>query len=99
MVGAELQNIFTGLLEVAVLAGAAVYAGLVVTNYRTEGAQIRPRVDFHDPTRSAERLAVWLGARSLALAVRMGTPVFGMLSEASADVGDWFLSHRHRESQ
>jgi len=98
VVAVELQNIFSGLLELAVLAGAALYAGLVLTNYRTEGAQIRPRVDFHDPTRSAERLAVWLGIRSLELAVRVGTPVFGMLSEASADVSDWFLSHRHRES-
>ncbi len=99
MVGTELHSIFGGLLELAVLAGAALYVGLVLTNYRTEGAQIRPRVDVHDPTHSAERLAVWMGVKAVGFAVRVGTPVFGMLSEASADVGDWFLSLRHRESQ
>ena len=99
MVEAELHNIFSGLLELAVLAGAALYAGLVLTNYRTERAQIRPQVDLQDPTHSAERLAVWLGVKGLGLAVRVGTPVFGMLSEASADVGEWFLSHRHHQTR
>ncbi len=59
---------------------------------------VRPRVDWRDPAHSAEHLAVWLGVKALALAVRVGTPIFGMLSEASAEVGDWFLSHRHDES-
>jgi hypothetical protein len=49
--------------------------------------------------RSAQRLVVWLGVKALALAVRMATPIFGMLSEASAEVGEWFLSHRHHEAQ
>ena len=96
MTGLELRSIFGGLLELAVLAGAAVYAGLVLTNYRLAEARVRPRIDLHDPARSAERLAVWLGVEALTLGVRVGTPIFGMLSDASADVGDWFLARVHQ---
>lgn len=99
MVGAGLQGIFSGLLKLALLAGAAFYAGLVLMTYRTDDAAHRPQVDWHDPVRTTERWAVWLGARTLAVPVWAGTYVFGMLSEASADVGEWVLSHRHDESQ
>jgi hypothetical protein len=99
MVGANLQGIFTGLLHLALLAAAAFYTGLVLMSYLAHGPHYRLQVDWHDPKHSAERLAMWLGVRSLALTLRVVTPVFGMLSEASAEVGDWFLSHRHHESR
>lgn len=44
--------------------------------------------------RSAERWLVWLGVRVLGLAGRATAPVFAMLSEASAEVGEWVLHHR-----
>jgi hypothetical protein len=94
-----LQGLLMGLLELALLAGAALYAGLVLTSYRTEGRNLVPHVDRRDLTHSAERLAVWPGVMALALVVQVATPIFGMLSEASAEVGEWFLSQRHRESQ
>ncbi len=95
----DLRSIFSGILELTFLAGAALYAGLVLASYRTDGPRVRPRVDWRDPAHSAERLAVWLGVIALAFAVRVATPIFEMLSEASAEVGEWFLSHRHDESQ
>jgi hypothetical protein len=97
--GVDLQSIFTGCLKLAVVAGAALYTGLVLMNYRTDGPHVRPRVDLRDPAHSAERLAVWLGVKALALAVRVATKIFGMLSEASAEVGEWFLDRGHREPQ
>ena len=99
MSSTNLQSIFSGFLELALLAGSAFYAGLVVVSYLTYGPHPRPRVDLHDPAHSAEYLAVWLGVKILALALRAGSRIFGMLSEASADVGDWFLSHRHPETR
>jgi hypothetical protein len=98
VVGADLHSILSGFLKLAFLAGAALYAGLVFMSYRTEGSHPYPQVDWRDPAHSAERWAVWLGVKALALAVRMATPIFGMLSEASAEVGEWFLSRRHHES-
>ena len=92
--GTELRTIVGGLVNLALLAGALLYAGLVLISYRATSSAVRPRVDLRDPAQSAERLAVWFGVLALAFGIRVATPVFGMLSEASADVGDWFLSHR-----
>ena len=98
MVGTDLHSIFSGFLKLAFLAGVALYAGLVLMSFRTEGAHLRPQVDLRNPAHSAERLAVWLGVMALALAKRGTAKVFGMLSEASAEVGEWFLRLRHHES-
>jgi len=95
----DVRNIFSSILELAFLAGAALYTGLALESYRTDGPRLRPQVDWRDPAHSAEHLAVWLGVVALALAVRVATPIFEMLSEASAEVGEWFLSRRHDESQ
>jgi hypothetical protein len=67
-------------------------------SYRTNGPHYRPHVNLHEPARSAERLLVWLGVKILAFALRLGVPVFGMLSEASAEVGEWYLRHRDPEA-
>ena len=98
MFGIDFQSIFGGVLKLALLAGAALYASLVITSYRTEGSPLRPRIDWRDPAHSAERLSVWLGVKALALAVRVGTPIFEMLSEASAEVGEWVLVRRRHET-
>jgi hypothetical protein len=97
MVGTSLQSVLTGFLWLILLAGAAVYIGVVI-NCWASGLHVRPQVDWRDPAHSAERLAVWLGVRALALAVRVASPIFAMLSEASAEVGEWFLGQRHHES-
>lgn len=77
------------------LVSLVFYATLVLVSYRTRGLQPLPRVKFRDPIRSAERLALWSGVRLLALLARVARSVYGLLSEASADVGDWYLSRRH----
>jgi len=99
VVWANLHSIFGGFLKLALLAGAALYTGLVLTNYLAGCPQARPRLDLRDPARSAQRWAVWQGVKALALAVRVATRILGMLSEASAEVGEWFLERRHHESQ
>jgi len=95
----DVQSIFSGFLELVVLGGLALYTGLVVVSYLTYRPRPRPRVDLRDPARSVEHLAVWLGVNILVLAVRAGGRVFGMLSEASADVGEWFLSRRRPQTR
>ena len=99
MVATDLNSIFSGFLKLAILAGGVLYARLVLMSYRTNGPHYRLRIDRKDPARSAERLLVWLGVKALALVVRIAVPIFGMLSEASAEVGEWFLRHRTPETQ
>ena len=79
----------------AVIAGAAFYGTFVLISYFTHGLRPRPRIEFSHPARLAENMAVWLGVKAVAVGVRAGKPVFAMLSEASADVGDWFLNLRN----
>jgi len=90
----ELTNLFTGLLKLALLTVAVLYAGLVLMSYGTDGSRQRPRIDFRDPVTSAERLFTWLGVVVLAWSVRSAARTLAMLSETSAVVGEWFL-RRH----
>ena len=98
MIGMDLHSIISVFVKLAFLAAAATYSGLVLMSYLTNGAHLRPRFDLRGPARSAQRLAVWLGVMALALAVRAAARIFAMLSEASAEVGEWFLSRRHHET-
>lgn len=91
----DFHSIISGFLKLVLLAGGTFYAGLVLTSYRTEGAHPRPEFNWRDPAHSVEHWAVWLGVKAVTLAEPPAMAIFGMLSEASADVGEWFLSRRH----
>jgi hypothetical protein len=95
VISVDWHSIATDVLALVVFVGAAFYGAYVLITYLTYGARPRPHVDLLEPARSAENLAEWAGVNTVALGVRVATPVFAMLSEASADVGDWFLrNHR-----
>jgi hypothetical protein len=96
---AMISLVLAGLLKLLVVAGAAVYAGLVLMSYRTDGPHSALRLDLFDPARSAERLVVWLGVKAVAAVLRIGGGLFGALSEASAEVGEWFIRRRDPEVQ
>ncbi len=93
VVGIEIPNIVSGFLNVLFLAGAVFYAAVVTRSYLTDAPHRRPRITWRRPVESAGRLALWLGVQVLGLVVRLATPIFAMLSEASAELGEWFLSH------
>jgi hypothetical protein len=95
----DLHSIFVGILELTLLGVTAFYAGFVLLSYLTYGPRPRPQFELREPTRSAENLAVWAGIKLVALLVPVGRPILAMLSEASAEVGDWFLSNLHHESR
>ncbi len=95
MASLDWQGLLNGLLQLALLAGAIFYITLVALSYFEDKTHARPRFDFRDPAHSLEHLAVWVGVAALVLAVRVVTPIFAMLAEASAEVGDWFLNGRH----
>ncbi len=92
-------TVLTTAIDWTVLAGAAFYGTFVFITYFTEGSRPRPQIDFSRPARLAENYAVWMGVQAVAVSVRAGKPVLSMLSEASADVGDWFLSNLDHQSR
>jgi hypothetical protein len=71
-----------------------LYAGLVLMAYRTEGERHRLRLDKRDPAGSAAQLLVWAGVRAMATVVRVGRTALEMLSDASAEVGEWYIRRR-----
>lgn len=89
-----LQVVFWTVLKFMLAALAFLYGGLVLMVYRTDGPRFQLRVNWQDPFRSAPQLMVWLGVRALAAIVRIGSGTWDMLSEASADLGEWYVRRR-----
>ena len=79
------------LLTWLAVAAAALYVGLVLMRYRTDGPRYRLNFNPQDPARSAQNLAVWVGVKVLEGCVRIARPILTMLLEASAEVGEWFM--------
>ena len=98
MASIDWRSLLTDILAFAVLIGAAFYAVFVLLSYVTYGVRPRPQVNLHDPADAAEKMAEWAGVSLVAVSVRTMTPVFAMLSEASAEVGDWFLRNHHPQT-
>jgi hypothetical protein len=73
---------------------AVLYAGLVALAWRTEGEDYRLGWDWNDIARSTEQFAVWAGVRAVAGVGRAAKTLFDVLSEASADLGEWFVHQR-----
>jgi hypothetical protein len=93
------STLFQGFFRLLLVAGGLLYAGLVLMSYRTDGGHFRLKFDLRDPARSAERLLVWLGVRAIDTVIRLAKPVYYMLAEASAEVGEWFIRRRSPEVQ
>jgi len=96
---AMVSAVLAGILKLLLVAGAALYAGLVFMSYRTDGPRCPLRLEPSDPARSVERLWVWLGVKGVAAVIGIGWGLFNMLSEASAEVGEWFVRRRNPEVQ
>jgi hypothetical protein len=91
--------LLAGIVKLLMVAGMLLYTGLVLMSYRTDGPDAPLRVNYADPARSVERIMVWLGVRALAVGLGIATAVFNLLSEASAEVGEWFIRRRSPEVQ
>ena len=73
------------------VAAGALYAGMVLMRYRTDGPHYRLSFELRDPVRSVEHLVVWLGVKVLEVCVWFTRAILNMLLEASAEVGEWFI--------
>lgn len=86
-------------LSLLIVAVVVVYTGLVLMTYSTDGPRFRVRPRLADPLRSLERLLLWFGVKTLALVIRALRAPLAVLSEASAEVGEWFVARRGEEAQ
>ena len=87
----HLSIVFGALLKLLTVAAGALYAGIVLMRYRTNGPHYRLNFELRDPARSVEYLLIWLGVKVLDACVRFTKVVFNMLLEASAEIGEWII--------
>jgi hypothetical protein len=86
-----LSIVFDHLLNWLAVAVGALYAGMVLMRYRTEGPHYRLSFELRDPAWSVVHLVVWLGVKVLQACLWCGKAILNMLVEASAEVGEWFM--------
>ena len=98
MVRIGIADVFTLFLKLTVLGGLALYSGRVLMRYFSGASLVRPEFDRHNPAVAAEQWAEWLGVKAVGVGVRGLIQLLAILSEASAEVGEWFLEHRHHET-
>jgi len=89
------QDIAVALIKTGLMVAGVLYAVEVLVNCLSFGEHRRPQFDSSRRIRSVWRLSVWAGVAAAHLVMRMSRPLINMLSEASADVGEWAVTHRH----
>jgi hypothetical protein len=82
-----------------VIAAVAAYGGLVFMSHSTLPSRYPLRLDLGRPGRSALGLLVWWGVEALRAVMRVPKYLLDLLSESSADVGEWVMSRRGPEGQ
>jgi hypothetical protein len=93
------ETLFWGAVKLLLLGAGILYVGLVLMAYRLEGPRIRLRIYPGDPGRSALDLLVWLGVKIFAGIGHAAKATLDVLSDTSADVGEWCLHRRGRAPQ
>jgi hypothetical protein len=87
-----LQYILWTVLKLALFSAVVVYAGAVLVSYSHEGSGYSFRFNRRRPAWTAEHVLVWFGVKLVGGMVRVGRPALNMLSEASAEVGEWVIA-------
>lgn len=87
-------TLFLGTVMLILLGMAVLYSVYVLITLRTEGIHYQLKLDSSDPARSAERVLVWLGVRTLDTILAGLKAGLGIPQDTSADVGEWVLHRR-----
>ncbi len=75
-----------------------LYAGLVLMSYKIDRPGYQLRTSPGHPTWAVNQVLVWVGVKAVATILRAGKSTLDILSEASAEVGEWFLGRRRVEA-
>ncbi|HEY6292704.1 MAG TPA: hypothetical protein VI455_14235 [Terriglobia bacterium] len=89
------QELLWALLRMGLVAVGLYYVVAVLTTYFRSRTQRPSSFNRKDLLRSAEHLLISGGVITVAVVVSLVRPLANMLSEASAEVGEWAIS-RHQ---
>jgi hypothetical protein len=89
-----LQEVVRGAMKIGLAGLGLLYAIEVIRMYAKAGEHERPAFDPAEVIESTERLLIWVGVILIRVSIRISRPVLDVLSEASADLGEWALA-RH----
>ena len=89
------QELISGLVRMGLVAAGVFYAVQVLIAYAKHESLQRPAFDRNDRLQSAGDLLVWAGVLTVWTVGRLARPLVNMLSEASAEVGEWAIARRH----
>jgi hypothetical protein len=81
-----------GPVKVSLVAVGVFYLIQALLTYKKSDQDQRPVFDRRNLIKSSGQLLAWVGNGALGVSVKLGRPVFDMLCDASADVGEWVLS-------
>ena len=93
------EMLVAGAVKLGLVASGVFYVVLVLTTYAREGPHYRLHLEWGDPTRSVERLLIWIGIKVTVAIARACRSVLDILYEASADVGTWVVSKSSAQVQ
>jgi hypothetical protein len=88
------QEVIGGLLKTGLAAVGILYAVEVLWIYAESGDNYRPELHRANKIQFIERLLIWAGVVLIGALLRLSRPVLNMLTEASADLGEWALARR-----
>ena len=74
-----LSVVFGHLLTWLSFAVAALYMGMVLVKYSTDGPRYPLSLELRDPVRSLQHFAVWLGVKLLEGGVRLSRALYNVL--------------------
>ena len=86
-------------LRLAMVFAVLFYMGMVYLTYSAHGPRYRLELNPARPARSTARFAVWLGVRTFVVMAGAAQAFYHTLSEASADVGEWFIRRQGPDAE
>lgn len=95
-----IQEVLSGMIKLGLVAIGILYVIQILKTYASAraGEPHWPPLDRKEPIRSAEQVLIWGGVFVVAVVARLVRPLVDMLSEASAEVGEWAINRHQTEA-
>src|SRR5436305_15286880 len=94
-----IKIVFCDWLKLLLHVAVGIYGSFVYKSYSALRSTYPVRLNLGTPGRSVLRVLVWFGFEVVTAAVRAARAFLDVLSETSAEVGEWFMARRNPERQ